>query len=104
MPDRVIVEVDEDLSDLIPDFLAHKRADIDSVFEAVARRDYAAIGRIAHRIKGEGGSYGFDSMTELGSSLEHAAAIRDNGAVTTLARQLLRYLDQVEVVFQPSKE
>jgi HPt (histidine-containing phosphotransfer) domain-containing protein len=104
MPDRVIVEVDEDLSDLIPDFLAHKRADIDSVFEAVARRDYAAIGRIAHRIKGEGGSYGFDSMTELGRSLERAAAIRDNGAVTTLARQLLRYLDQVEVVFQPSKE
>ena len=94
MPDRVIVEVDEDLSDLIPGFLAHKRADIDSVFEAVARRDYAAIGRIAHRIKGEGGSYGFDSMTEMGRSLEHAAAIRDDGAVTTLARQLLSYLDQ----------
>src|SRR5208337_5492365 len=94
MPDRVIVEVDEDLSDLIPGFLAHKRTDIDSIFEAVARRDYAAIGRIAHRIKGEGGSYGFDSMTEMGRSLEHAAAIRDNGSVTTLARQLLRYLDQ----------
>jgi len=104
MPDRVIVEVDEDLSDLIPGFLAHKRTDIDSIFEAVARRDYAAIGRIAHRIKGEGGSYGFDTMTETGRSLEHAAAIRDNGAVTTLARQLLKYLDQVEVVFQPSKE
>jgi hypothetical protein len=28
MPDRVIVEVDEDLSDLIPGFLTHKRADI----------------------------------------------------------------------------
>ena len=43
-------------------------------------------------------------MTEMGRSLEHAAAIRDNGSVTTLARQLLRYLDQVEVVFHPSKE
>jgi HPt (histidine-containing phosphotransfer) domain-containing protein len=104
MPDRVIVEVDEDLSDLIPGFLAHKRTDIDSIFEAVAQRDYPAISRIAHRIKGEGGSYGFDSMTEMGRALEHAAAIRDNGAVTTLARELLRYLDQVEIVFQPSKE
>ena len=37
-------------------------------------RDYAEIGRIAHRVKGEGGSYGFDTMTEIGRSLEHAAA------------------------------
>jgi HPt (histidine-containing phosphotransfer) domain-containing protein len=104
MPDRVIVEVDEDLSDLIPGFLTHKRADIDTIFEAVTRRDYAEIGRIAHRIKGEGGSYGFESITEMARGLEQAVACRDDGAVTTLARQMLNYLDRVEVVFQPSKE
>lgn len=104
MPDRVIVEVDEDLSDLIPDFLIHKRNDIATIFEAVSHRDYAAISSIAHRLKGEGSSYGFDSMTEMGRGLENAAAIRDDGAVTTLARQLLSYLDHVEVVFQPSKD
>ena len=104
MPDRVIVEVDQDLSDLIPGFLTHKRADIDTIFDAVTRRDYAEIGRIAHRVKGEGGSYGFDAMTEIGRSLENAAATRDDGAVTTLARQLLSYLDRLEIVFQPSKD
>ncbi len=104
MPDRVIVEVDQDLSDLIPGFLTHKRDDIAAIFEAVARRDYAEISRIAHRIKGEGASYGFDSMTEMGRGLEHAAATRDDGAVTTLARQLLNYMDRLEIVFQPSKE
>jgi HPt (histidine-containing phosphotransfer) domain-containing protein len=102
MPDRVIVEVDQDLSDLIPGFLAHKREDIATIFEAVARRDYGEIGQVAHRIKGEGGSYGFDSMTELGRSIEQAAAMRDDGAVTTLARQLLNYMDRLEIVFQPS--
>jgi HPt (histidine-containing phosphotransfer) domain-containing protein len=96
--------VDEDLSDLIPGFMIHKRADIDTIFEAVTRRDYAEIGRIAHRVKGEGGSYGFDTITEIGRSLEHAAATRDDGAVTTLARQLLSYLDRVEIVFQPSRD
>ena len=104
MPDRVIVEVDEDLCDLIPGFLTNKRADIDTIFEAVARRDYAEIARIAHRIKGEGGSYGFDAMTETGRSLEHAAALHDDSPVTTLARQLLSYLDRVEIVFQPSRD
>jgi HPt (histidine-containing phosphotransfer) domain-containing protein len=103
MSDRVIVEVDEDLSDLIPGFLARKRAEVASIFDAVARRDYEAIGRIAHRIKGEGGSYGFDAMSEIGRSLEHVATVRDDGAVAAVARQLLNYLDHLEIVFQPSK-
>ena len=70
----------------------------------MASRDYAEISGIAHRLKGEGGSYGFDSMTEIGRSLEHAAATHDDGAVMALARQLLNYLDRVQVVFQPPKE
>lgn len=102
--DRVIVEVDEDLSDLIPGFLTHKRADATRIFDAVASRDYAQISGIAHRLKGEGSSYGFDSMSEIGRSLEHAAATHDDGTVTTLARQLLNYLDHLQVVFHPSKD
>lgn len=104
MPDRVIVEVDADLSDLIPGFLTHKRADVLTIFDAIVRRDYAEIARIAHRIKGEGGSYGFETMTEVGRSLERAAAVHDDGAVATLAHQLLNYMDRLEIVFQPSKD
>lgn len=104
MPDRVIVEVDEGLSDLIPGFLTHKRADVATILEAITRDDYAEIARIAHRIKGEGGSYGFDTMTELARSLEVAASTRDDSAATTLARQLLNYIDHVEIVFQPSDD
>jgi HPt (histidine-containing phosphotransfer) domain-containing protein len=104
MPDRVIVEVDEDLSDLLPGFLTHKRADVVTIVDANARRDYAEIGRIAHRIKGEGTSYGFETMTEMGRSLEQAAAVHDDGAVATLARQLLNYMDRLEIVYQPSQD
>ncbi len=102
MSDRVIVEVDEGLSDLIPGFLTNKRADVATIVAAIARGDYAAIASMAHRIKGEGGSYGFDTMTELARSLEVAASRHDDSAVTTLTRQLLSYIDHVEIVFQPS--
>lgn len=104
MSDRVIVSVDEGLSDLIPGFLMRKRADINSVLNAIAQHEYAHIGRIAHRVKGEGGSYGFDTITELGRSLEVAATTCDDSAVTAIARQLLNYIDHVEVVFQPSDD
>src|SRR5260370_11253811 len=102
MQDRVIVEVDEGLSDLIPGFLTHKRTDIIAILKAITRRDYAEIARTAHRIKGEGGSYGFDTMTELARSLEVAAATRDDIAPTPPVRQLLNDIDHVGIVFQPS--
>jgi len=96
------VEVDEGLSYLIPGFLTNKRADVATIVAATARCDYAAIASMAHRIKGEGGSYGFDTMTELARSLEVAASRHDDSAATTLTRQLLSYIDHVEIVFQPS--
>jgi hypothetical protein len=40
----------------------------------------------------------------MARGLEQAVATRDDGALTTLARQMLAYLDRVEVVYQPSKE
>jgi cell division protein FtsB len=43
-------------------------------------------------------------MTEMGRSLEQAAAIRDDAAVATLARQLLNYMDRLEIVYQPSQD
>jgi HPt (histidine-containing phosphotransfer) domain-containing protein len=102
--DRITVSVDEGLSDLIPGFLTHKRADVTAILDAIAKQDYAQIGRIAHRIKGEGGSYGFDTMTELGRSLEASVIARDGTAATKLARKLLDYLDHIDVVFQPSDD
>jgi HPt (histidine-containing phosphotransfer) domain-containing protein len=104
MDNRIVVAVDEDISDLIPGFLERKRGDVNGILEAVPRNDYETIRRTSHRIKGEGGSYGFNLMTELGRSLERAAAVHDDQAVTALARELLSYIDCVEVVFQPSPE
>jgi hypothetical protein len=38
MDTRVKVEVDEDLSDLIPDFLARKRLDLEKIRDSAAPR------------------------------------------------------------------
>jgi HPt (histidine-containing phosphotransfer) domain-containing protein len=104
MADRVIVEVDPDLSDLIPGFLTRKRTDVAMILGAIARRDHAEVGRIAHRLTGEGGSYGFTLMTETGRLLEQAAAAGDDSQLTMLAHQLLDYIDRLEIVVLPSSD
>lgn len=96
---RVIVCADPDLSDLIPGFLEHKRDDVAAINRAVEAGDYDALARIGHKIKGEGGSYGLDAISEIGVAIEQAAKARDLQAVRQYARQFATFLDDVEVVY-----
>ena len=100
---KQVVQVDPDLSDLVPGFLAHKRDDLRAILDALPRNDNDVIMHLAHRIRGDGGSYGFDRMTEVGRVMEQAARSRDSAAVSRLAEELLNWLDRIEVVYQPSQ-
>ena len=95
-----VVEIDADIGDLIPGFLERKRADASSVAEALDRGDFEAVARLAHRLKGEGGSYGFEEITEIGAALEAACKAGQLEVAKGLARELAAYLESVQVVYQ----
>jgi CheY-like chemotaxis protein/HPt (histidine-containing phosphotransfer) domain-containing protein len=97
---RSLVHVDTDLSDLIPGFLEHKRADAVMLTAAINQGDYDTLAKVAHKIKGEGGSYGFNVITEIGAAIERAGAARDPAAARTAVQELRDYLDSVEVVYE----
>jgi HPt (histidine-containing phosphotransfer) domain-containing protein len=96
---KVVVHVDPDLSDLIPGFLERKRIDLAEIVRATDAGDYDALARIGHKIKGEGGSYGFEVITEIGAALEAAAAAHDLSALRQRAQDFTAFLDNVEVVY-----
>ena len=104
MDDRITIEIDEDLSDLVPGFLARKRGELEAMRDSASPRDYTAVGRTAHRIKGEGSAYGFDRMSEVGREIEVAAEAQDDSGIADLAAELLNFLDHVEIVFRPVEE
>ncbi len=99
-PKRTVVEIDADLSDLAPSFLEHKRADARLLQAAIERGDLAAVAALAHRIKGEGGSYGFDEMTEIGAAMEIAGRARDAAGARREIARLAEYLATVEVIYR----
>ena len=103
MSERMIAEVDEDLSDLIPGFLTHKREDLETINVALRKNQFEVIGHLAHRMKGEGAGYGFDPISELGKKLEDAARGCDTAACARWTAELANYLENVEVVFQPAE-
>ncbi|MGH8014307.1 MAG: Hpt domain-containing protein [Candidatus Binataceae bacterium] len=97
---KTVVQVDAELSDLIPGFLAHKRDDARLAQDAVKRGDYETLARLGHRMKGDGGGYGFDAITDFGAALEQAAQHKDATAACQCAERLAAYLDTLEVVYE----
>jgi HPt (histidine-containing phosphotransfer) domain-containing protein len=75
--ERLIVEVDPDLRELIPDFLRRKRADAIAIQIALDKGDFAVVAALGHKLKGEGGGFGFDVITDIGAGLEGTAKNRD---------------------------
>jgi CheY-like chemotaxis protein/HPt (histidine-containing phosphotransfer) domain-containing protein len=96
---RQQIQVDAYLRDLIPGFLEHKRADTGTIRAAIDRADYETISQIGHKMKGEGGSYGFDAVTEMGATLERAALDKDLDTARHTLDAFAEYLESVEVVY-----
>ncbi|MGQ0812790.1 MAG: Hpt domain-containing protein [Nitrospiraceae bacterium] len=96
---KIVVHIDPDLQDIVPGFLENRRRDVQSMNNAISQKDFDAIRVIGHRMKGDGGGYGFDAISEIGAALEQASARRDMPAITRNLNALADYLQCVEVVY-----
>jgi HPt (histidine-containing phosphotransfer) domain-containing protein len=99
MADKIEIVIDPDLQELIPGFLENRRRDAARLDALLADRAYGDIRLIGHSMKGAGGGYGFDAVTEIGAELEQAALREDAAAVRAGIARLVDYLARVEVVF-----
>ena len=87
---KIIVYVDADIEDLVPGFLERRHLDIGLMLDALAIEDYETVRDLGHSIKGVGGFYGFDRITEIGQALEEAAISRDSDRDSESIRAPLR--------------
>ena len=99
MEDKIIVNIDPDLEDLIPTFLQNRHNDIDSMRTALTEDNFDTIRIIGHSMKGAGGGYGFDPITEIGGEIEHAALAKDKTVIEAGVVKLADYLARIVVSF-----
>jgi len=98
--EKIVIQVDADLEDLIPGYLQNRRQDVDSILQALEKQEFEAIRVLGHTMKGTGGGYGFDAITEMGHALEEASKDGNIPAIRQKAAALLAYLQRVDVVFK----
>jgi len=98
--ENIIVHVDAELEELTDDFLKNRKKDIKSIQRALEKGDYQNIRILGHKMKGTGGAYGFDIVSNLGGSLEQAAEDRNSGEIDKLVGELADYLERVKVIYE----
>jgi HPt (histidine-containing phosphotransfer) domain-containing protein len=98
---KFIAQVDPELRDLIPGFLANKHNDTLAILCALSSEkiNFEAISRIGHKLKGEGGSYGLEAISVYGAEIEQAATSHDAEAIHRYANELAAYLDSVQIEY-----
>ncbi len=97
---KIIVRVDEALEDLIPGFLDNRHKDVETMNEALNSGDYDTVRVLGHSMKGSGGGYGFDAITDVGMSIETAAIDKNSQEIQKWINELSVYLGRVEVVYE----
>ena len=97
---KIIVLIDSELKDLIPGFLSNRRQDVIKMQTALADGDYDTIRLLGHSMKGAGGGYGFDTITDIGKALETAAREKNAQKLQEQIRILTHYLEHVEVRYE----
>jgi HPt (histidine-containing phosphotransfer) domain-containing protein len=95
----VQVSIPQAIRSLVPQYLQDQRGAATLILVALEQRDYQTIRELAHKMRGSGGSFGFDTLTSIGQNLEAAAQSKDQEAVRRWYHELSRYLDRVQVVY-----
>ena len=95
--ERILVRVNPKFADLIPGFLQNRRQDVSAILDALDRGDFQTVESLGHGMKGAGGAFGFQAITDIGAALEQAAESADNDALRKGVIELSSYLDRVEI-------
>lgn len=99
MAEPIVVYVDPDLEEIVPRYLSNKTREIEEMENGLARGDFESVRILGHSLKGSGGGYGFDMLTEIGAAIEIAAKAADTQAIRGELQRLVDYLQRVEVVY-----
>lgn len=94
------VSVKNSLRSMVSTFIERLRTSSPVLQDAIKHSDFSAIRMFGHNLKGNGASFGFPALADLGDRLESAALRNDLGPMERLVGELRRYLDSVVIEYE----
>jgi hypothetical protein len=96
MPEKIQLQVEPALRELIPGFLANRRKDLEVIGRALHSGNLEAIRVVGHNIRCFSRVYGFDELTALGAEIQQAAADASTLRIAHAQSQLASYLSRID--------
>jgi PAS domain S-box-containing protein len=85
-------------TDRVQLFLRNCRQNGLTMLDALDRGDFETVELLGHGMRGAGGMFGFQAITDIGAALEQAAEGADTDESRKWVGELSRYLDRIEIV------
>ena len=98
--EKITVIIDPELEELIPGFLENRSKDVQKLKTASEKKDFETLRSTGHSLKGVGGGYGFDGITEIGAEIEAFAKVGDLVKIIENITALEEYLNKIEIKFE----
>ena len=83
------------LAEQTPAYLENCRNNVVAMHAALDRGDFAAVTVLGHNMRGSGGGFGFQAITDFGAGLEKVSGEVDLAGTRRLVGELSRYLEMV---------
>ncbi len=96
-PDAGTQRSAQKLAKRIPAYLENCRQNATVMREALDRADFETVTILGHNLRGSGGGFGYQAITDFGAGLEQASADNDLDGARKLLSELSSYLDSVEI-------
>lgn len=93
----IIVNIDSELEELIPEFLDELEIEMDNMQQAINSEDYGTLRRLAHGYKGASGNYEIKELFNLYLKLENAANALDKEKCQMHFDDVLHFLKKMKI-------
>ncbi len=104
VPDPIFssLPAEEGFREIISDFIPQIEEKLDEMFKAIERKDFDALIKLGHWLKGAGGTVGFREFAEPSLELEQAAKAQDLGACEACFSLLVALSQRIVIPRTPS--
>jgi hypothetical protein len=96
---KTIVEIESMLEELIPNYLDNRSKEVDEMKSLYGKGDLNNLAKLAHKIAGNSGSYGFHEMGTFAKEIENLCTAGNQEGVSDLITNIESYLANIEIKY-----
>src|ERR1700731_1405718 len=96
--DPILLRAKPKFADRIPAYLQNCRHNVIVMLAALDRVAFETVTSLGHQMRGSGGAFGFQAITDIGAALQQAGESADNDVSRKWVEELSSYLDGIDTI------